>query len=94
MSSDKTYGNIIKASEHWKNKHQLKMSRCMEYIRESDPLKRIEILDGRLGKGKGAEKERARLIQKMMEAKKAGSKTQKPEFKKQMILHCESVESN
>ncbi|GAB4123677.1 MAG: amidohydrolase family protein [Raineya sp.] len=37
------------------------------------------------------QKERARLTQKMLEAKSAGANTQKPQAKKQHIWHCEDL---
>ncbi|HET6245623.1 MAG: amidohydrolase family protein [Bacteroidetes bacterium] len=36
-------------------------------------------------------KERSRIINKMLQAKKDGEKTQKPEIKKQIIYHCETL---
>lgn len=36
-------------------------------------------------------KERARLIQKMLEAKNKGEKTRKPEKKEQILYHCEDI---
>ena len=38
-------------------------------------------------------KERARLIQKMIAAKKAGEKTQKPEKKEEKLYHCDTMEN-
>ena len=38
------------------------------------------------------EKERMRLIQKMLTAKAGGAKTQAPTIKKASVLHCEDVE--
>ncbi len=40
------------------------------------------------------EKERVRLIQKMLNAKTGGARTQAPETKKVRVLHCEDVEAN
>jgi imidazolonepropionase-like amidohydrolase len=39
-------------------------------------------------------KERARLIQKMLEAKKRGDRMQKPSKEDQVLYHCDSVEEN
>ncbi|MBL7883171.1 MAG: amidohydrolase family protein [Bacteroidia bacterium] len=38
------------------------------------------------------EKERARIIQKMIEEKKGGSETQKPSFKRKKLYECDSME--
>lgn len=38
------------------------------------------------------QKERARLIQKMLTAKAGGSQTQRPTFRRQRMFHCEDVE--
>ncbi|MFD2247131.1 amidohydrolase family protein [Pontibacter ruber] len=40
------------------------------------------------------EKERVRLIQKMLNAKSSGAKTQAPVTRKASVLHCEDVEHN
>jgi len=40
------------------------------------------------------EKERARIIQKMIEEKKGGAETQKPSIKKRRLYECDSMEEN
>lgn len=50
---------------------------------EEDAKLRVEI-----------EKERARIIQKMIEDKKKGSETQKPSIKKRRLYECDSMESD
>jgi hypothetical protein len=38
------------------------------------------------------QKERARIIQKMLDEKKGGAPTQKPVLKKQKLYECETME--
>lgn len=40
------------------------------------------------------EKERARIIQKMIEEKKGGAETQKPSIKRKRLYECDSIEDN
>jgi imidazolonepropionase-like amidohydrolase len=40
------------------------------------------------------EKERARIIQKMIEEKKGGAETQKPSVKRKRLYECDSIEDN
>ncbi|MCW3083424.1 MAG: amidohydrolase [Bacteroidetes bacterium] len=53
------------------------------YDRDQDEKMRIEI-----------QKERARIIQKMIDEKKAGAATQKPVLKKQKLFGCDSMQEN
>ncbi len=50
------------------------------FDREKDALQRILV-----------EQERSRIIQKMIQAKKAGEKTIKPELRKRRFFHCDTI---
>jgi len=53
------------------------------YDREEDAKQRLDI-----------QKERARIIQKMLDEKKGGAPVQKPSVKKQQLFGCDSMQDN